>query len=97
MAKKRRRKKQPRITRASMGIVGGTATLGVGASVLGGIGGTAAHSGQRATQRLAGYTPTMATAAGGGVVIGMLNNITPKKKKRGSNNVDYDVYDYGFA
>lgn len=70
-----------KIQKNALGITQASITTGVSASVVSGIGGTSGASGAKALNTLAGYYPTMANVSGGGIAIGMLKSLNPKKKK----------------
>ena len=64
------------------GVVGSTATLGVGASVVSGIGGPVGAAGSAMMGGIASGLPAAGSAYGGGIVVGALNQLVPGKKRK---------------
>lgn len=74
-----------RIKKYAKGMAVGTIALGVGSSVLGGVGGSVAASGQAGMTRMAGFFPTLGTIYGAGLTFGALDKLqksVPKRKRR---------------
>ena len=77
--------KMKKIKKYAKGMVVGTIALGVGSSVLGGVGGSVASSGQAGMTRVAGFLPTLGGIYGAGLTLdalGKLQKSVPKRKKR---------------
>ena len=66
------------ITRASLGIVGSSISLGVGSQIVGKVGGPTAASGQKAIGVMARYQPTLAGIQGSGIVLKQLKKSNKK-------------------
>jgi hypothetical protein len=64
------------------GVVGPTATLGVGASVVGSIGGPAGAAGASMMANMASGLPAAGSAIGGGIVVNAMGSLLPEKKRR---------------
>lgn len=81
MANKRNRRRNGLIE-GTRGIVVGATILGVGSSVVGGIGGSTAASAQAGLGAAAGFLPVIGTAVGAGVVIRQLDNLQESTKRK---------------
>jgi len=76
------KKKLKRMGRDAISLTGSGVTMGVGAGVLEGIGGTAATYGATGVSRMASFMPTIGTVVGAGYALGALEHLQPKRKKR---------------
>ena len=79
---KRKKDSDLGIVRASKGIVVGSAVLGFGGSVVGGVGGSTAASSQAGLGAAAGFLPIGGTTIGGGLVVGQLRKLNKQVKHR---------------
>lgn len=71
-----------KLRKHAIGAVTGAVTLGVGASVISGMGGPAAIPGGQMIGNMASGMPAAGAAMGGGMVVSSLGMLVPKKKKR---------------
>ena len=77
-----KKKKKNKLVQSTIGLVAGSATMGVGSQALGQIGGTPAVHGQQALGTLSGYQPLMAKATGAGMAMEAIGGISMKRKRK---------------
>ncbi len=70
------------IARPAMGIVSGGVILGVGSSVVGGVGGSTAASSQAGLGAAAGFLPPMGATVGAGLTVQQLRKLQKVSKRR---------------
>jgi len=70
-----------KLLKTAKGLIVSSAVIGTGASVLGNFGAAGAQ-GQQALGTLSGALPPIASASGGGIIIGELRNLSRAARKR---------------